>query len=210
VTLAEALTTRYGPLTESGLPIEVKGASRLHLPAIFADMGYTIGAEIGTWKGEFAEALCQGIPNLTLTCVDPWKAYPDYHDHRIDRHISEAKATAFRRLAPYPCVFLVEYSVEAASHVDDDSLDFVYIDANHTFEYVVADLAAWIPKVRSGGVIAGHDYKSLGNRPDMTVVEAIQGWTRAHRVAPWYVLGRHKTRPGEVRDKHRSWLWEKP
>lgn len=49
-------------------------------------------------------------------------------------------------------------SVDVAATIDNESLDWVYIDAGHTYEDVKADLAAWIPKVRIGGIIAGHDY----------------------------------------------------
>ena len=49
-------------------------------------------------------------------------------------------------------------SVDAAKLYDDGSLDLVFIDAGHTFEDVVADIEAWLPKVRPYGFIAGHDY----------------------------------------------------
>ena len=49
-------------------------------------------------------------------------------------------------------------SVTAASLYADRSLDFVYIDANHKYEAVLADLAAWVTKIRPGGVLGGHDY----------------------------------------------------
>jgi hypothetical protein len=208
MTLVEVLARRYGEMATGPYPIEVKGASRLHLPAIFAEMGFTTGAEIGVWAGEYSEWLCKGIPGLSLTCVDPWQAYHDYPDHRDRDHISSVYAHAMKRLEPYGVTVIRKMSVDAAKDVPNRLLDFVYIDANHGFEYVVADLAAWIPKIRSGGVIAGHDYKTIATRPDLKVVEAVNGWTTAHHVAPWYVLGRTKVRPDEVRDKHRSWLWE--
>ena len=49
-------------------------------------------------------------------------------------------------------------SLEAASRFDDASLDFVFIDAAHEKDAVLADIKAWLPKVKKGGVIAGHDY----------------------------------------------------
>ena len=56
--------------------------------------------------------------------------------------------------------FIQESSDTAARHVEDDSLDLVFIDADHTAAWVQKDLDAWVPKVRPGGVIAGHDYGS--------------------------------------------------
>lgn len=51
-------------------------------------------------------------------------------------------------------------SSEAAALFADKSVDFVFIDANHTYEFVKADVLAWLPKVKPGGIIAGHDYNA--------------------------------------------------
>lgn len=50
------------------------------------------------------------------------------------------------------------YSIESASRFSDLFFDLVFIDANHTYEYVKADVEAWLPKIKKGGTIAGHDY----------------------------------------------------
>ena len=49
-------------------------------------------------------------------------------------------------------------TVEAAERIPDDSLDFVFIDAGHSYEAVTADIRAWWPKVKVGGWFGGHDY----------------------------------------------------
>lgn len=51
-------------------------------------------------------------------------------------------------------------SSEAAVHFADQSVDFVFIDANHTYDFVKADVNAWLPKIKPGGIIAGHDYNA--------------------------------------------------
>jgi hypothetical protein len=196
-----------GPET---MPVVVKGASRYHLAEVFRQRGYRTGAEIGVYKGQYSHYLCLGNPGVRHLCVDIWQPYENAKTGKtIFRSSIPAYDTARARLAPFDCTFMRKTSVEAAKDVPDKSLDYVYIDANHWFEFVVADLAAWAPKVRSGGMIAGHDWEDHLEE-DNCVSVAVTGWTRTHHIVPWFVLGRAKTRRGEVRDDHRSWLWVVP
>ena len=95
-------------------------------------------------------------------------------------------------------------SLDAASDFEDGSLDFVYIDANHAFEYVVADIAAWTPKVRDGGVVSGHDYiHRYFPSVALHVIEAVHGYMVSYRLGPLYVCGRQ--RDTVRRDRPRSW-----
>ncbi len=64
-------------------------------------------------------------------------------------------------------------SKEAAEIFPDAYLDMVYIDAIHTFEHVYADIGYWLPKVRKGGIIAGHDY---GDEVWVEVKDAVHKW----------------------------------
>ena len=59
------------------------------------------------------------------------------------------------------------YSTEAISNVQDNSLDLVFIDANHDYLFVKQDIELWKKKVKQGGIIAGHDY----NYPGITGVK---------------------------------------
>jgi len=200
------------------MPWVVPGAIRADLPAYFHDLGFTTGVEVGVWEGVYAEQLCHANPSLHLTCVDSWTQYAAYNQRFKYRHPIEegggsvmgdaafqsAYEAAERRLRPYGCTLMREDSLRAAARLPDGSLDFVYLDGNHQFEYVVADLAAWMPKIRVGGVMAGHDY--LVER-QIDVVAAVDGWTVSHAVRPWFVLGRTHRRKREPGEKYRSWLW---
>lgn len=108
------------------------------------------GIELGVAKGDFAEELKKRYPNLFLWGVD---RYADHHDD------AEYSATV-KRMAWWSGYALLRMSFEqAASHFSDQSFDFVYIDGYaHTGQEGGRTLAQWFPKVRRGGVFAGHDY----------------------------------------------------
>lgn len=160
-------------------------------------LGYRIGVEVGTERGTFAKMLLSRNLDLRLYCVDPWKLYPGYRDHVTQEHIDAIRADAFERLAPYDVTFIEEFSPAAAVRFADDSVDFVYLDANHEYGHVRRDLRAWVPKVRQGGVVAGHDY--LGG-----VEAAVEAYTAEYDVGTLYTFGPVGTQPGETVP---SWFW---
>lgn len=120
------------------------------------------GAEIGVFTGEFALRILNRWNGKKLWLVDPWSPQPDYlDDYNSSIRIMERRMhIAERRLAAHASRlgWIRDVSVSAARRFRPRSLDFVYIDANHGYEHVRRDLAAWYPKVRPGGIIAGHDY----------------------------------------------------
>ncbi len=200
------------PVPEPGdrMPVEIPDADRETLADYLASQGATAGAEIGVQAGIYAEVLCQRIPGVCLYAVDSWLPYVR-HEERVTADRAEALYTeAVGRLGRYRVTIMRSTSVAAARTIADESLGFVYLDADHEFSAVVADLAAWVPKVKPGGIVAGHDFMKRTN-PDrlVHVVEAVTGWTLAHRVTPWFVLGRKARRQGERRDSPRSWFWVK-
>lgn len=131
--------------------------NRTELARYFAELGFTKGAEVGTCYGFFAERLHQTIPNLTLFAIDNWDNSETRR--RQKRHNSPTVEQQCReRLFPYGTIIVKNNSVDAAKVIADNSLDFVYIDAGHDYENVKADIAAWTPKVKPGGIVSGDDY----------------------------------------------------
>ncbi|HEX8527586.1 class I SAM-dependent methyltransferase [Allosphingosinicella sp.] len=125
-------------------------------------MGLTIrGAELGVYRGEFAETILSRWPGRLLL-VDPWRYLPDYLDswNADDCAAEKNLAETCTRLASFTdrIDILRRKSADAANLVADQSLDFVYIDANHSYESTSMDLKLWYPKVRAGGLVSGHDY----------------------------------------------------
>jgi len=191
-------------------PVEIPNTNRVSLAELFAEFGFKIGAEIGTERGIYAQILCKKIPGLRLYCVDPWKPYKNYRDSMTKEEINVFFDEAKSRLAPYDVKFIKKFSLDAVKDIPDNSLDFVYIDANHEFRHVVDDISEWEKKVRKGGIVAGHDYVQIKrNAYLMAVPFAVVGYTRAYQIKPWFILGRKSPGKDELRDGERSWFWVK-
>lgn len=128
-----------------------------------------VGAEIGVWMGRTAAAVLAARPRLVWHMVDAWtKPEPDSayakspdqiakNDQRYfdDCYVKAVRATKrWRARAP----IWRDWSCEVAMRFEDRSLDGVFIDAEHTYEGVLRDIRFWLPTVKPGGWIGGHDY----------------------------------------------------
>jgi len=195
-----------------GWAVEIPDCTRFDLPEFFKEMGYKVGVEIGVWKGEFTEVLCQS--GSKIYGVDPWVTYDDcdYYGCKSGGSLEFAYEDAKARLEPLGVTIIRKFSMEAVKDFEDGSLDWVYIDGNHSFAYVAQDIHFWGKKVRKGGVISGHDYIHIVSRKDplmCTVKYVIDAYTRAARIPKWFVLGDKYPQPGHQRDRLRSWFWIK-
>lgn len=197
---------------ETPMPIEIPGATRNRLPSLYRALNHRRGAEIGVYRARYAKRFLAHNGKLHLIAVDPWRVYGEYIDFQEQSILDDAKEKALERLGQFPGRFTVleMFSLDAAEHVPDESLDYVYIDGNHDFAHVYSDLAAWSKKVRPGGIVSGHDYSVISKIPSFQVVEAVLAYTMHMKIRPWFVLGRRHAPDGEARDNHRSFLWVKP
>lgn len=191
------------------MPLDISDYGRGNLAELFNELGFKNGAEIGVEEGTYSEMLCKAIPELRLLCVDAWKAYKGYKDHTDQKKLDGFCATATERLAHYDVTIVRKYSMDAVKDVPDGSLDFVYIDANHTFEACTNDIAEWSKKVRTGGIVSGHDYHRYMKHRQIHVVDVVHGYTHAWQIYPWFVTGAKEKVDGKIRDTVRSWFWVK-
>lgn len=172
--------------------------SRDTLAVLFGELGFTLGAEVGVERGLYSEVLCKSNPQLKLYSIDAWQPY---HDYRL--HVSKDKLDGFyeqtkERMAPYNCTLVKAFSVDAAKMFEDGTFDFVYIDANHEFIWIAEDINAWLPKVRSGGIISGHDYlRARDGKYKCHVKDVVQAWAYSHAVSPWFFTHEYCA----------SWFW---
>ena len=130
---------------------------------------WTKGAELGVYKGTTFFYLLDHCPNLHLIGVDSWLPLPATQIRSLEKGLSDPaartpakmqkfSADVISRAQQHPrATIYYEDSKLCADRVEDGSLDFVFIDADHSTESVVADIAVWRPKVREGGWILGHD-----------------------------------------------------
>lgn len=125
--------------------------------------------ELGSWKGRSAAFMAVEIINsgkrIQFDCVDTWLG-SDEPKHRADPDVRDGTLFDAFLLNTDPVREVVNPirlpSVEAAKHYQPESLNFVFIDAAHDYRNVKADIAAWFPKVKAGGVLAGDDYGGKG------------------------------------------------
>lgn len=118
--------------------------------------------EVGSWKGRSASYMCVEIANsgknIEFYCVDHFLGSSEHQGGM--GNLENLYEKFIENMTPVQDYYtlLKMSSVDAAATFDDASLDFVFIDAAHEYENVKNDIEAWLPKVKSGGILAGHDY----------------------------------------------------
>lgn len=119
-----------------------------------------VGVEIGTARGEGAYYLLDKCPNISkLYTIDPYKEYRDWVGIIPQEQLNRYEDIAKRNLSKFgdKVEFIKTPSSEAKSRFQDNSLDFVFIDGDHSKNEVINDLLNYYPKLKSHGIIAIHD-----------------------------------------------------
>ncbi len=160
------------------------------------------GAEIGVFRGDNAALLLQALPQLTLWMVDTWRCpvpgerfWEDPHMGRIQpEQMAEALAQSLSstEFARERRVVVIDELAAAAACVFDRSLDFVFLDADHSYESTYEALRTWAAKVRTGGIIAGHDldypdYPGVRKAVERYCGEHVISWHSAPDYVWWFV-----------------------
>lgn len=139
-----------------------------------------IGAEVGVFEGRLSEQLLRARPLLSLHCIDRWRA-PDKTDsyyasgskvagfpqERFDLALASTRYRLMAYITAGRCRILRAESDVAGRHCLREHFDFVFIDADHSYQGCMRDLTAWAPCVKPGGYLCGHDY----GRPDQGEVK---------------------------------------
>ena len=152
---------------------------------LFTPLGFKEVVEVGTRQGDFAKVICGKNPGVHLTCVDPYMPYNARPKKVMDGFYNEA----VKNLSHINATLIRKTSMDAVGAFQDGCLDCVFIDGNHMFEFAIMDIIKWSYKVRSGGIIAVHDYHYFGG---CDVVVAVDSYTRCNHIDPWYITREEK------------------
>jgi hypothetical protein len=124
-----------------------------------------IVVELGCWKGRSSSCLGVEIINsgkeIELFCVDSWYFTPDTEQPVSSQEEFDKVYSEFlQNTLPIKDVLKIirNPSFEAVKLFQDNSIDFMFIDASHYYKDVKLDNKLWLPKIKEGGIIAGHDY----------------------------------------------------
>ena len=161
---------RADEMAKDGLPAL---KSRDEFGALLAREGKHTGVELGVQAGVFASITLRGWGSActSYSLVDVWRHLGSTYDdfaNVAQRTQEEYLQKALAATAPFASVrhIVRNLTVEAATTFADDSLDFVYIDARHDYTSVLEDMRLYWPKLRSGGIFAGHDYLDVAEVGD--------------------------------------------
>ena len=120
-------------------------------------------AEIGVFKGDYAQHILKNCPSVkTYVMVDPWRNLSDWNkpanknDDTFNQYFKESMAKT--DFAKSKRKILRGKTTEVVDQIQDNSLDFIYIDGDHTLKGITIDLVNLWPKLKANGVIIGDDF----------------------------------------------------
>ena len=121
-------------------------------------------AEVGVWKGKSLSYIGVQIKNLKkdikIYAVDTWQKMETENYHNDEMFLDDAFYNEFLKTIE-PIKDLISpvraTSTEASKQFSDEYFDIVFLDACHDYEYIKQDIIHWLPKVKNGGIFAGHD-----------------------------------------------------
>ena len=144
---------------------KLKVSREVAIPEILNKIGAKVAVEVGVFKAQFSKHLLKNWDG-TLWLVDPWRAFEEgegYVDASNHKKHQTAYLEAMQNIEGYEsrAFMLRGLSSDMASRFEDNSLDLVYLDGNHAYEWVKEDIELWWPKIKKGGVLTGHDYLDM-------------------------------------------------
>lgn len=118
-----------------------------------------IGIQIGSYRGESAEIFLSSNVFKKFYCIDPWEPGFDRYDAAASNDIILAEKEFDERFKNNNIIIKIKQkSSDVFNQFEDESIDFIYIDGCHQYDFVKNDLNNYFSKIKKGGIISGHDY----------------------------------------------------
>ena len=144
------------------------------------------GAEIGVWAGVTSAELIKAFTSLHLYMIDSYDPTYDldgmkHEPFKIEEVLVQAVKNTIRRRKRR--TLIIQNSIQASELFADGSMDFVFLDGSHFYEAIKADIEVWAPKVKKGGLVAGHDYgEFLARKFNCGVKQAVDEYATEHSI----------------------------
>jgi len=123
--------------------------------------------EIGVQRGVMSKRILQAISSIEIHhLIDPWEhqTNTNYQDgaNVIQEEQEERLNICKQNLEPWSSKtnYIRGYSSEVSDQIEDESLDFIYIDGRHDYVGLLQDLNLYLKKMKPGSIMAGHDYET--------------------------------------------------
>lgn len=145
------------------------------------------GVEIGVYMGDFTQQIIEVLKPTLLTLIDPYKKGGECYGEDLGNcHTAYSNEENYQDLIRrfeqeilFGCIAIKKaFSYEVVHHFKDKSLDFLYLDGSHLYPDVKRDLEDWLPKMKDGGIISGHDYTQFDN---FGVIPAVDEFIKEHK-----------------------------
>ena len=147
-----------------------------------------ICVEIGVYQGEFAKNILDTLQPSILHLIDPWEIGSDKNSkethysgeisdlstaYSTDEDFKQVNDIFSEEIKEGKVVLNKHYSYDAVDMFEDNYFDFIYIDACHLYDSVKADLEMFLPKLKTNGILCGHDYMDDPRGSNFNVVQAV-------------------------------------
>jgi SAM-dependent methyltransferase len=180
--MTEFVITKFR--TEGFVMLQIDKLYRRHaIPDLLQQMGLRgVGVEVGVATGAYAEVILERWQCSKLIMVDSW-AHREGHDFgwNFDNNkFQKMYEDCVKLMSRFGerAEFCRKWSLDAAASFPDQHFDFIFLDASHFYDDVVKDLEAWLPKLKPGGIFAGHDY--VEDCPSIGVKRAVTEFAARH------------------------------
>jgi predicted O-methyltransferase YrrM len=132
--------------------------------------------EIGSWKGKSAAYMAVEIANsqknIEFYCVDTWEGSIEHQNNKEIKNLYDTFLSNIK-----PCKEYIQpirsNSLDAINLFENETIDFIFLDASHEYTDIKSDIINWLPKIRKNGILAGHDYQMCFNGVIKAVLETL-------------------------------------